>query len=386
MAVLKPYHKLASPWASLGQHPLLRGWQWVAVTFVVSRLIIFTLIDLSRMEFGRGPFWHPGGVFASLLNFDAELWYIEIARSGYTFSATSPSSMGFFPFFPMLIRAAAPLFPDIRLAALFVSHACFFIGALLVNALINHDYEDQRINRGAITFLMFGPVSFFFSHAYSESTFLMLAAGAFLAALHRQWLVACLCGMCLSATRNIGVLIAVPLFIEYLRFIWRDGVEWKALFHPRILLLGLVPLGLLLFLLYGYYAFGDLFAYFKATAVWGRSFTSPWATIANARDLPVFLRWCNGGVFVVAIIVWLGGFATRVRASYMVWAALLMTIYACGSSLEAVPRYLSIVFPLFIILGIISARRPSLSMPILAGSVALLTIGTILSAAGFWIT
>ncbi|HSH40007.1 MAG TPA: hypothetical protein VK993_14635 [Chthoniobacterales bacterium] len=370
----------------LAQHPLLRGWEWVAITFLVSRLIIFSLIYLARMEFGRGPFWHPGGVFASLLNFDAELWYIEIARSGYTFSPHSPSSMGFFPFYPMLIRAAAPFFPDIRLAALFVAHLCFFIGGILVNALINHDYKDQRINRAAITFLMFGPVSFFFSHAYSESTFLMLAAGAFLAALRRQWLVASLCGMCLSATRNVGVLIALPLFIEYLRYIWRDGVEWKALLHPRILLLGLVPLGLALFLLYGYYKFGDPFAYFKATAVWGRTFTSPWQTIANAEALPVFLRWCNGGVFLAAFLVWLGGFFARIRASYMVWAALLMTIYICGSSLEAVPRYLSIAFPLFIILGIASARLPSLSLPILGGSVALLTMGTILSAVGFWIT
>ena len=358
----------------------------MAITYVVSRLIIFALIHFARMEFGRGPFWHPGGVFASLLNFDAELWYISIARDGYTFSATSPSSMGFFPFYPMLIRAAAPLFPDIRLAALVVAHVCFFIAALLLNALINHEYKDQRINRAAIAFLMFSPVSFFFSHAYSESTFLMLATGAFLAALRRQWLVASLCGMCLAATRNVGVLIAVPLFLEYLRSIWGAGFSWKALLHPRILLLGLVPLGLVLFLFFGYLKFGDPFAYFKATAVWGRSFTSPLETIANAKDLPVFLRWCNGGVFVIAFFVWIGGLFAHVRLSYMVWAALLMTIYICGSSLEAVPRYLSIVFPLFIILGIASARFPSFTVPALGTSVALLTMGTILSAVGFWIT
>jgi hypothetical protein len=192
--------------------------------------------------------------------------------------------------------------------------------------------------------------------------------------------------MCLSATRNVGVLIALPLFIEYLRSIWSTGFSWKATLHPRILLLGLVPLGLALFLFYGYLKFDDPFAYFKATAVWGRTFTSPRQTIANAQALPVFLRWCNGGLFVVAFIVWIVGFFARVRASYMIWAALLMTIYICGSSLEGVPRYLSIVFPLFVILGLVSARFPSFTMPALGGSIALLTIGTILSAAGFWIT
>lgn len=368
------------------RHPLLRGWQWVVVTFVLSRLAVFWLIYMGRMQFGRGPYWHPGGVFSVLLQFDAELWYIEIARAGYWFSAVLPSSMGFFPFYPLLIKAAAPFFSDIRLAALVVAHVCFFVAGILVNALINHDYEDQRINRAAMLFLMFSPVSFFFSNAYSESTFLMLAAGTFLAAFRRQWLVAGLCGLCLSATRNIGVVIALPLFIEYLRYIWRDGFSVKALFHPRILLIGLVPLGLALFLYYGYWKFGDPFAYFKATHVWGRTLTSPMETIANAHALPVFLRWCNGGVFAVGVVIWIGGWFARLRASYMVWAAILLTIYICGSSLEAVPRYISIVFPLFIILGAFAARWPRLALPVLGGSVALLTISTILSSAGFWIT
>lgn len=364
----------------------MRGWEWVLVTFVVSRLLIFAVMHLARLEFARGPFWHPGGVFTVLLQFDAELWYIDIARWGYNFSATEPSSMGFFPFYPILIKAASPFFPDIRIAALFVAHFCFLAAGLLVNALINHDYDDRRINRAAMLFLMFGPASFFFSNAYSEPTFLMLAAGAFLATLKQRWFVASLCGMCLSATRNIGVIIALPIVIEYLRYSWRAGFDWKALFHPRVLLFGLIPLGLALFLFYGYLKFGDPFAYFKATAVWGRTFTTPRETIANAHALNSYLRWNNGGVFVAAFLIWVAGWFLRVRFSYMLWTAILMTIYICGSSLEGVPRYLSIAFPLFIILGVISARFPSLALPLLAGSTALLTLGSILSAAGFWIT
>ena len=386
LAALKLINDITGAARAFKNHPLLRGWQWVVATFFASRIIIFLLMYLARLEFGRGPFWHPGSWFTVLLQFDAELWYIEIARSGYGFSATQPSSMGFFPFFPMLIKAAAPLFPDIRLAALFVAHACFLLAALFINALINKDYEDQRINRAAMMFLMFSPASFFFSNAYSEPTFLMLASGAFLAARSQQWFVACLCGMCLSATRNIGVVIGLPLFLEYLRYYWRDGFRWKPLFHPRVLYFALVPLGLALFLLYGKIKFDDPFAYFKATAVWGRTFTTPRQTIANAQALPVYLRWNNGGVFIVAFLVWIAGIFTRVRFSYLVWTALLMTIYICGSSLEGVPRYLSVAFPLFMILGIISARFPSVGQPLLGGSIALLTLGTILSAAGFWIT
>jgi len=383
---LKPFHKIAAAWKSLPSPPLLRGWEWVVVTFIVSRLIIFGVMYLARLEFGRGLYWHPGPMLTVLLQFDAELWYIEIARSGYNFSANLPSSMGFFPFFPLLIRIASPLFTDIRIAALVVAHVCFLLAGILMNALINLEFNDRRINRAAVMFLMFGPVSFFFSNAYSESTFLMLACAAFLAARQQKWLVASLCGACLSATRNIGVLIAIPLVIEYLLHIWRSGFSWKALLHPRILIFGIVPLGLAAFLFFGYWKFGDPFAYFKATAVWGRSFTFPQRTIANREALPVYLRWNNGGIFIAAFLIWVAGFFTRMRASYMVWTALLMIIYICGSSLEGVPRYLSIAFPLFLILGQITARFPSLTPPLLGGSVALLTIGAILSAAGFWIT
>ncbi|MBA3272965.1 MAG: hypothetical protein H0T11_03710 [Chthoniobacterales bacterium] len=378
--------RIAAALKGIRTWPLLQGWEWVLVTFVFSRLVLFAVMYLARLEFGRGQYWHPGGVFSVFFQFDAELWYIEIAREGYTYSPAIPSSMGFYPFFPMLIKAASPLFSDIRVAALFVSHVSFLIGALLLNALINVDYKDQRVNRATMLFLMFSPVSFFFSHAYSESTFLALAAGAFLAALHQRWLIACLCGMCLSATRNIGVVIALPLFIEYLRYNWRAGFSWKPLFHPRVLLFGLVPLGLILFLSYGYWKFGDFFAYFKATAVWGRTLTTPMETIHNAESLPVFLRWSDGGVFAMGALIWLGAIFARIRLSYLVWAAILLTIYICGSSLEAVPRYISVVFPLFLTLGLASVRWPQLSLPLLGGSIALLVLNTILSAAGFWIT
>jgi hypothetical protein len=120
--------------------------------------------------------------------------------------------------------------------------------------------------------------------------------------------------------------------------------------------------------------------------VWGRTLTTPLQTIRNADILPVFLRWVNGGLFGVAVLIWMFGLFARVRASYLIWSAILLTIYICGSSLEAVPRYISVVFPLFIILGIITARFPKLYLPLLGGSTALLTLHTILSASGFWIT
>jgi Gpi18-like mannosyltransferase len=193
-AISGPVPRLAKSPPSAGPkpHSLLTGWQWVLIMLVASRLIIFGVIALARPVFVPSGAWHPGGVFSVLLQWDAELWYLGIARDGYTYDSEFPSRMGFFPFYPLLARIASFVFTDVRIAGLVVSNACFVVAALLFNALINVDYKDQRINRAAVTFLMFSPVSFFFSHAYSESTFLMLSLAAFLAAIRKQWLIACL--------------------------------------------------------------------------------------------------------------------------------------------------------------------------------------------------
>jgi len=365
---------------------LLRHWQWVVVAFVASRLLIFAVIHFSRVVFVPGTFWHPGGVMSVLLQWDGELWYVNIARNGFSYSPILPSSMGFFPFYPLLIKIASFVFLDYRVAALVVSHLCFLAAGLLLNALINLDYDNPRVNRAAVMFLMFSPVSFFFSNAYSESTFLMLALAAFLAARRARWFLAVLCGMFLAATRNAGFLITLPLFVEYLSQNWRPSMGWRRLFHPRILLFGLVPLGFVSFLAVGYVLFGDPFAYVNATAVWGREFSSPLKTFASLQWLPQFHGTLFVTVLSAGLVLWGLGIFFRVRASYMVYAAMLISIYLCGASLEAIPRYLSVVFPLFITLGLLAARFEWSYLPLLSASTALLTLCTILSATGYWIT
>jgi hypothetical protein len=252
--------------------------------------------------------WQPGGIFRVLLQWDAELWYVTIARQGYTFDPDFPSSMGFFPFYPIVvIRLFSLLFEDMRVAAIVGSHVCFVGAALLFNALINVDYKDQRVNRAAITLLMFSPVSFFFSHAYTESTFMLLSLGAFLAAIRGKWLIACICGGCLTATRNVGMLIALPLFVEYVRQVWRPGVTWRELLHPRILLFAIIPPGFGLFSLYSYLKFGTPFAYLAATRVWGREFVAPWQTLANVEILPDFYRAFFISILISGLVLFAAG-------------------------------------------------------------------------------
>ena len=364
---------------------LLEGWRCVLIAFITSRLLVIGVILLSKMIFIPGQFSHPGGLLSILTHWDGG-WYLRIAQEGYSFTPGKPSSIGFFPFYPLLVWLLALVLQNAAIAAVVISNCSLLAAGLLLNALVRLDYRENAISCAAVMLLMFSPVSFFFSSAYSESTFLLLSIGAFLAARRGNWLVACLCGGALAATRNVGVLIAIPLFLEYVRQVWRPGAGLKPFLTLRILLFALIPLGLILFLLFNYFKFGDPFAYVKATAVWGRYFVPPWRTLAGARNFPPFYLWLFGGTLAAAILAWIGALLLKIRASYVVWAGLLLAVYLCGNSLEAIPRYLSVLFPLFIVLGIVSVRFKWSYELIFASSTVLLTICTVLSANGYWMT
>lgn len=190
------------------------------------RIVIFATIVFSRMVLVPGPSGlslgaEAHGTLLSVLNGWDGTWYRILAQEGYLTPALAWKgvhlSPSFFPFYPLLIRFVAFVIPDFWIAAVVVSNICFLVSAVLFDALMKLDYPDPRVGRRALMFLMFTPMSFFFSMTYTESTFLMLSLAAFLAARKEKWLIASLCGMCLSATRPPGFLIALPLFLEYLR-------------------------------------------------------------------------------------------------------------------------------------------------------------------------
>lgn len=353
-------------------------------TFVVSRLLIFAVILLSRMILVRADSWHPGGLLSVLGQWDADLWYMEVARNGYTFNTHWPSSVPFFPMFPILMRLVSFIFHDMRIAGFIVPHVCLLIAGLCLHALVRADYADPRVSRVAVTFLMFNPAAFFLSHAYSESTFLMFAISSLLCAIKGRWLPACLLALCLSASRNVGVLMGLPLFIEYLRQHWNQ--PYRGLFRPRILLLGLAPLGLFGYMLFQYLKFNDPIAFVHASVVWGREFVSPKTTWATLGRYTPFLKVLFLTSMATAMLLWATGLWLRIRASYLVFAGLLTIMYWCANAMEAWPRYLSVEFPLYIVLGIIASRIKWSYEPILAASITALVISTVLSATGFWIT
>jgi len=347
------------------------------------------------MVFAPGPSGLPNsehGPLLSVLNSWDGTWYRIIAAVGYLshwllWKDDVPLALAFFPFYPVLIRLVAFVIPEYWIATVVVSNLCFLVSAVLFDALIKLDYPDPRIGRRAITFLMFTPMSFFFSMAYSESTFLMLSLAAFLAARKEQWLIASLFGMCLSATRPHGFLIALPLFAEYLHQWRRSEPTLRALFRPPLFLLGLIPLGLVAFMVFCRLRLGSFFAFMHAhQAGWEQEFAFPWHAFAGLGEVGPFYRWLLLGYLIITSALFAAGFWFKIRTSYLVWAGVLIAFSLSWGTMASSPRYLSIIFPLFIVLALLTERFAGAYEWLLAASVTLLALCTAMIANGYWMT
>jgi hypothetical protein len=359
--------------------------------FGVSRLILVALILFSRQIVERGPHvivstqTEHGGTLLDILTQWDGVWYRLIAQQGYA-PPTPEIAAAWFPVYPLLVRAVHFVVRDYQVASVLVSNGCLIAAALLLMRLLRLDYHEL-VCRRAIIFLMFNPVSFFLSAAYTESTFLLLSIGALLAARQGKWLVAALSGMCMSATRAPGLMIGAPLFTEYLLEWWKGGGTARAFFRLRLLLLALVPVGLAAYLFYSYVQRGDLLLPLHAAARgWEKTLTLPWESFLWPRNfthshIPLYRTMVGAAIILIG-----AGFFLRLRATYLVYAVASILFCMSWGTLEALPRYISIIFPIYIVLALLSSRWKWLYEPLLAFSIALLALCTVLFANAYQMT
>ena len=364
---------------------------WALFTFAISRFVVIMLIWYSRQLIERGPHvvvstqMEHGGTLRDLLTQWDGHWYRMIASQGYG-PPTPDIVAAFFPVYPLLVRGVAFIVHDFQVASLIVSNGCLLAAAWLFLRLLRLDY-DETVCRRAITFLMFNPVSFFLSAAYTESTFLLLSIGALLAARQAKWLAAAMCGGCLSATRAPGLVIAAPLLAEYV-LQWRGrGAQLRDLFRRQLLWLALIPAGIALYMYYCLIHRGNFFMPMIAQARgWDKALAFPWQTFLWPKSFSPSHVPLYQAIVGAAIILTAAGFFLKLRATYLVYAVAALLFYLSWGSMEGLPRYVSILFPIHIILAVLSSRWKWLYEPLLAFSIALLGLCTVLFANAYQIT
>jgi len=329
----------------------------------------------------------PGESWLQAWNRWDAAWFLELAQNGY------PSTTGahehlivLLPAYPAAIELAHFLIPDWHTAALLVSNVCF-LGALACLFLLARLEGDTSVARRAVLFCAVFPTAFFLHAAYSESLFLLLTVAAFHFARRDEWAKSGVLGLLATATRLPGAAIFPALVLEYAhqRNFRLRSVRWNAAF------LALIPLGTAAFLWINYHYFGDPLHFLAAQKqVWGAYLRSPfpavrdnWYGIHHAPADERLLQY--GGPLVAFLVLTIATVAApfSLRPCYAIYLVASWVMIFCNSFPISSPRYLAVVFPLFLLLAR-ATRRPWLRDGVAFISALFYAVCTMHFVRGWW--
>jgi hypothetical protein len=294
-----------------------------------------------------------------------------------------------------LIRGLGSLFGGSILAdyaaGILIANACFYGVLVLFYQLLSKDF-GHTVARYALIYLTFAPYGLFFFVGYTESLFLLLSLGVFFFLQRgqaRDWWLAGLCAGLAMLTRATGIILIVPfivLFVQrfclpmilatnhsyHVREWW---VQWIAMDRSQkycvlsaLLAMVFVPVGLLMYLLYLGITFGNPLVFqVEEVAMWQRYTAFPWVGTIDAMkaifrlDKYFFSKDVIDVVFtfmpVVALLI--GWKRLPLHYSLFCLAMILFVLsQPCAyEGLMSAPRYLLILFPIFLLFALWSKSR-----------------------------
>lgn len=334
------------------------------------------------------PAYFNNPVFKTWSNFDG-VHYLNIASDGYKTEAR------FFPLFPLLVfllSFGSASLPVTYFIALLLPNI-FFIAALFIfYNLLRLDYSEKDSVGSIISLLVF-PTAFFLVAVYAESLFLLLLLASFYFARKGKWMGAILMGMLLISTRFVGIFIIPAMVYEY--FIQSKTLRLRDYVILSTIFL-ITPLGLVAYAIYNYYKWGNFFYFLSAQGELGNSrsvdsLIMPPQTlyryfkIFSTFPITKFEWWLaliEVATFIFGCVMFYIAFKKKVRISYLIFGALAFLLPSLSGTFSGLPRYMVIIFPIFITLGVIKSKRIKIYFVI---SITILTILLMFFSRGYFI-
>lgn len=356
----------------------------ILLIFLVWRvfLLLIPLIADAFLKFREGFNYVSGNVWA---NFDG-IYYLYIAKAGYTID-----NAGFFPLYPLLINLFSVGESSIQLSTGLILSSLFLVfGLIMLYKLVKLDFGKNIATFSLIGILIF-PTSFFFAAVYSESLFLFLTASSFYFARKKNWFLASLLASLLTATRIVGIAIVPALIFEFIK-------NEKTLFQKKALPLLISPMGLVLYMYFNLKEWGNAFQFAVAHG-----------NLANERSIdqivlfpqtifryfnilttisPSIYEWWVAlfeliAFIFVALMLYVA-WRKKVRVSYLIFSVIALLIPASTGTFSGLPRYVLILFPIFIALAEL-AENKWIKVSYLIAGITLLIIFFALFSKGYFV-
>jgi hypothetical protein len=380
---------------------------------LVSRALIWIVGCTAVMVLGTSAAdihaFDPHGVSTSLgpvgnvlaapaVRWDA-IWYLQIAHHGYT----SARDAGFFPLYPLLVRAVSMLTVSTVLAGILVSVAALCAGLEFVRRLTTLEL-GERAAGPAIALMAFAPLAVYLSAVYTEALFVALSAATFYAARRGRWALVGIAGGLAALSRVGGVVLIVPVLILFfygprsdrppgpVTAWWKPRYGITAAMWWTLLIPGAVGLFSLYLAFRGLGATATVHAqqlYWShqvvlpftgvwdgAKAAWHQASLSVHGIQAPSGSADAILQL----VVLAATIAGLVGVFRRLPAAYGAYVTIaalqVLSVPTVGDPLKGFDRYASMWFPLFMWAGAWAVEHRA-ERRVLAVSALLLVVFTV---------
>jgi hypothetical protein len=338
------------------------------VPFVVSRIVVLGALGLAHFVVDRT---HPAGpgvaarVHAGLLGWDAG-WYESIARMGY--AALGKESLRFFPAVPLLAHGLGSI-PGLGdgTALVLLANAAAFAATAMLFALTRRETGDAATARRAAWVLSLLPAAFVLVMGYAESVLLVLALGCFLALrppapaaratgaatattarpARPHFALAGVLAFAAALTRPIGVLLALAVLCEVVRWWARSGRSERALGVGAVA----APfVGVVVFGAWANHTVGDWWAPLRVQLQGSHhgGLSDPFTTLYHDAT-GVLHHHVGTALHVPWVLLALAMLAVcwrRLPAPYTLFAAAVLVTAVAGSNLDSFERYALSAFPL----------------------------------------
>jgi len=351
---------------------------WLTIpllAFLTTRLLIIGAIYIPfAMGIHLDPHYTPDMTVLDIVTRWDSQWYITIVEEGYRYvpdaTIQQDAYVVFFPLYPLFIRSLDPIVGDARLAGLLISNL-MYLGSLILLYRLTQDMLDEAAAARTVFYLNIFPTSFFFSAIYTESVFLLATLLCYWSVRNQKWGLVGLSGVVASATRVSGVFIAISVAFEWMQ----NNHLLHGLFQNRLrklrliagnqwvqlLAIATIPLGAIAYMVYLQLNFGNALAFVDAQSLWGRTTSNPVSvlirdflrTITPAETathmLPYFDLF-NIAIFLSGLMLVIPTW--RKLGAGLALYCLLSLLLPAFSKMESMGRYVLVLFPYFIILGI----------------------------------
>ena len=350
--------KLSSPGAALAP---------IALAFVVctASALAAAAIHRSKSQTIEPPDVPPNLITRAWIHWDAG-WYAAIAADGYWYHPGEQSPVAFFPVYPSAVGALHALGVNRYWAGILITAVCGLAGLFVFNRWARR-LQGDAVALTATTLFALYPFSFYlYGVMYSDALFLLAVVGAFYALeKDRLWPSVAL-GIVATAARPVAPAVMIGLIARRIEQRRSRGERLRAC----DLALALTGLGLVAYMAFLWYRFGDplAFIHVQSAAGWMQPpGAATWLKLdllhrvhRDPTEFGTWIRLANAaaalGALAVAIPTW-----RRWSKAYAMYIAIVVGVPALSTKdFMGLGRYVIAAFPLFITLAAWLQERPRL--------------------------